>query len=400
MKLKLVSPIRFRSPIQLRDLSLGDPAKWFALFGGDKTSSGAEVDQETSLKFTAVLSAVSLRSDLIAASPKEIMVQKGDNRSSDYKDPLYRILAYEPNPYMNAYTYWELCNTHLDLWGNAYSHISNGKGQVTALTPIHPSKVEVVVEDGKLIYRVQDSGNPALDEDWKPEQILHFKDLSVDGYIGMSKILLAKEAIGLGIAAEKFGAEFFGNGSQARGVLQHPTQMGDKAWKRFQESWKKKDNMSTPILEEGMTYNQITIPPEAAQFIASREFQIQDISRVFRIPPSLLGDLSRATFSNVEHLDLQMVKYTVRPLVKRYEQELERKLLGDQIGKKNIRFNLDGILRGDTTARAAYYTVMKQMKIMTTNEIRSLENLNPIDGGDILENPSTTSEKNGNTYDV
>ena len=145
-----------------------------------------------------------------------------------------------------------------------------------------------------------------------------------------------------------------------------------------------------------MTYKQLTIPPETAQFIASREFQVQDVSRIFRIPPPLLGDLSRATFSNIENLDLQMVKYTIRPLVKRYEQELELKLLKSDLGKINIRFNLDGILRGDTASRSSYYTVMKQMKIMTTNEIRALENMNPIERGDILENPSTSSN-NGET---
>ena len=391
-KLKLVSPLRW--PFK-RDLSLNSPAKWFALFGGDKTSSGAEVDQETSLKFTAVLAAVSLRGDLVAASPKEIMVSSGKNRQPDYKHPLYRILAYEPNPFMNAYTWWELNHTYLDLWGNAYNLISRQGKKVTALSPIHPARVKVEVKDGKLVYTVDGTGNSSLDGEHAPKDILHFRDLTLDGYMGQSRIMLAREAIGLGLAAEKFGGEFFGNGSQARGVIEHPTQMGDDAYNRFKQSWESKDNMSTPILEEGMVYKQITIPPEAAQFIASREFQVQDVSRIFRIPPPLLGDLSRATFSNIENLDLQMVKYTIRPLVKRYEQECELKLLSD-LGKENIRFNLDGILRGDTAARSAYYTVMKQMKIMTTNEIRALENMNPIEGGDILENPSTSSN-NGET---
>jgi HK97 family phage portal protein len=236
-----------------------------------------------------------------------------------------------------------------------------------------------------------------LDKDHPPKSILHFKDLSLDGVVGKSRIIQAKEAIGLGLAAEKFGAEFFGNGSQARGVLEHPGMMGDEAYANFKKSWESRGHHSTPILEEGMAYKQITIPPEAAQFIASREFQLQDIARVYRVPPHLLADLSRATFSNIEHSDIQFVKYTLRPLVKRYEQELEVKLLGKDLGKKNIRFNLDGILRGDTAARSQYYATMKQNKIMTTNEIRAHENMNPIEGGDILENPSTTSDKS--TYD-
>lgn len=365
--------------------------QWLALVGGGSTASGAEVTSETALKFTGVLSAVSLRADLIAASPKDIMVIKADWRSPDYNDPLYNLLAYTPNPHMNAYTFWELMSSHLDLWGNAYAAITRKKGQVVALSPIYPGYIIPEVVDGKLIYKID--GDPRFKAEIKPSDILHFKDISDDGIKGKSRIILAKEAIGLGLAAEKFGAEFFGNGSQARGILEHPAQMGDKAFDRFKESWNKKENMSTPILEEGMKYNQITIPPEAAQFIASREFQLQDIARVYRVPPHLMADLSRATFSNIEQSDIQFVKYTLRPLTKRFEQELEIKLLGDQVGKKNIRFNLDGILRGDTAARTAYYAAMKQNKIMTTNEIRAKEGLPPIDGGDILENPATSSGK-------
>jgi len=374
------------------NLSLGNPQKWFDLFGGVETASGSKVDQETSLKFTGVLSVVSLLNELVASSPKEILKVSGNVRSNDYADPLYKLLAYQPNPYMNAYTFWELNNTFMMLWGNAYNLISRKGGVPIALSPIHPSKVAVVVEKGKFVYRV--SNVEGMDGDYPINRILHFKDISLDGMVGKSRIILAKEAIGLGIAAEKFGSEFFGNGSQARGVLQHPSTMGDAAYQNFQKSWNSRSNMGTPILEEGMTYNQITIPPEAAQFIASREFQLRDVARIFRVPPHLINELSHSTFSNIESLDIQFVKYTLRPLVKRYEQELELKLFGDDLGTRNVRFNLDGILRGDTAARSAYYAMMKQNKIMTTNEIRSLENLNPIEGGDILENPATSTDKN------
>ena len=375
------------------NLSLSNPQKWFDLFGGNETSSGAKVDEVNSLKFTGVLSAVSLRSELVASSPKEILVNSDGGRSKDFDDPLYKLLAYKPNPYMNSFTFWELNNTYLDLYGNAYNFISKSKGMPVALSPINPDKMEVLVEGGKLIYRISDTGDRVLDGDHTPNKILHFKDLSLDGIKGKSRILLAKEAIGLGLAAEKFGGEFFGNGTQARGVLQHPGTMGDEAYNNFKKSWSNKSNMSTPILEEGMVYNQISIPPEAAQFIASREFQLQDIARVFRVPPHLLADLSRATFSNIEQSDIQFVKYTLRPLVKRYEQELEVKLLGDDLGKKNIRFNLDGILRGDTATRAEYLSKMIQAKIMNRNEARAIENLNPVPGGEEFENPATSSGK-------
>ena len=372
-------------------LSLGSPQKWFDLFGGSTTASGSKVDEETSLKFTGVLAAVSLRSELVASFPKEILINKNGSRSPDFNDPLYKLLAYQPNQFMNAFTFWELNNMYLDLHGNAYNYISRSKGQVVALTPIHPDNVEIRTED-KLIYRCSNSGR-VINGDHGPGKILHFKDLSLDGVKGRSRILLAREAIGLGLAAEKFGGEFFGNGTQARGVLQHPGTMGEEAYNNFVKSWKNKDNLSTPIIEEGMTYNQITIPPEQAQFIASREFQLQDIARVFRVPSHLVNDLSRATFSNIEHQDISFVKYTLRPLAKRYEQELELKLLGDDLGKKNIRFNLEGILRGDTATRAEYLSKMVSSMIMNRNEARAVENLPPVEGGDDFVNPNTSTEK-------
>lgn len=368
---------------------------WLASIGGDNTASGESVTQENSLKFTGVLSSVSLRADQIAASPKEIFIDSDGKIEVLHDDPLTMLLNHTPNPHMNAYTFWELNSTWLDLWGNSYNYITRSSGKVVALSPIFPGYITPTVVGGKLIYK--NDGDTRFKAEIKPKDIIHFKDISIDGIVGKSRILLAKEAIGLGLAAEKFGSEFFGNGSQARGILQHPGVMGDKAHDRFEKSWKSKENMSTPILEEGMQYNQITIPPEAAQFIASREFQLQDIARVYRVPPHLLADLSRATFSNIEHSDIQFVKYTLRPLAKRYEHELENKLLGDDIGTKKIRFNLQAILRGDTKTRAEYLTKMVASKIMNRNEARAIENLNPVDGGEVFENPNTSTNGNNNT---
>lgn len=385
----------FIKKVKERSLSTGDPKAWWNLFGGIRTASGARVDQDSSLKFTAVLSAVSLRSDLIASSPLDIFINEGEHRRRDFEDQLYPILNFQPNPYMDAYTFWELNNTYLDLWGNAYNYITGSAlNGVIALTPIHPANVEIRTETGKVIYRISNTGDRVLDGDHTAKKILHFKDITLDGIQGMSRILLAKEAIGLGLAAEKFGSEFFGNGSQARGVLEHPKQMGDVAYQRLKQSWDAKDNLTTPLLEEGTTYKQITIPPEAAQFIASREFQIQDVARVFRVPNHLINDLSKATFSNIEHQDISFVKYTLRPLAKRYESEMQIKLLGDDLGKKSIRFNLDAILRGDTKTRADYLTKMVAAKIFNRNEARAIENKNPVEGGEIFENPNTSTNTN------
>jgi len=339
------------------------------------------------------LAAVSLRSELLASFPKMIYQYTNGVRSEVFDDPLYKIIAYQPNPFMNAFTFWELVNTQLDLWGNAYVYISRSKGVVTALTPVDPEKVTIIVEGGKLIYRIKGTNDRVLDGDHSPDRFLHFKDISFNGIIGQSRISLANDTISLCISAQEFGQEFFEKGGNSKGVIEMEGTMGDDAFATFKKRWDQNANFGTPLLDNGKKYKQLTIPMADAQFIATREFQLQDIARVFRVPPHLLADLSRATFSNIEQSDIQFVKYALRPMVKRYEHELELKLLGNDLGQKVIRFNLDGILRGDTATRAAFYANMKQNKVMTSNEIRALENLNPIEGGDVLENPNTTTNE-------
>jgi len=354
------------------------------------------VTPSSAMKFTGVLSAVSLRSEVFTSFPKSILQKTASGREEVTDDPLYKILAYKPNQFMNAFTFWELVNTHLDLWGNSFVYISKRGKVVTSLTPVHPTKVTIITEGGSLIYRVDGTGDEVLDGDHKPSKFLHFKDISFDGLTGLSRINLARDAIRLGLEAEQFGLDFFEKGGHSKGVIEMDGQMGDDEFATFVKRWSANANHGTPLLDTGMKYKQLVIPPEDAQFIATREFQLQDIARVFRVPPHLLADLSRATFSNIEHSDIQFVKYGLRPMVKRYEAELECKLLGDDLGKKFIRFNMEGILRGDTTTRSNYYATMKQNKIMTTNEIRAKENMNAIDGGDVLENPATSSDKSTN----
>lgn len=362
------------------------------ILGGD-TSSGAKVTEETSLKFTGVWSAVDLRSSLLASMPVGVF-DKTDNGRKEADSEVYKLLAYQPNPWMNAYDFWMLMNNYLDLWGNAYAVITRSRGKIVALSPVHPSCVEPDVIKGELIYKITD--DDLLREfkaTYKASDILHFKGLSTNGIKGKSPIRNASEAIGVGMAAEKFGASFFNGNGISRGILEMDGHLDDKSKEAFAKAWQKNKDHGTPLLEYGIKYKSLSIPPEDAQFLGTREFSMQDIARIYHIPPSLLGDLSRSTFSNIEHSDIQFVKYGLRPMVKRYEKELEVKLFPELLGKRSIRFNLDGILRGDTAARGAFYSQMKTNKIMTSNEIRLLENLNPIDGGDLLENPATSTNK-------
>ena len=363
-----------------------------------KSNNPGVVTAETSMKFTGVLAAVSLRSELLASFPKMIFEVTKEGRKEIFDDPLYKILAHQPNDYMNAFTFWELENTHLDLWGNAYAFISRHGGEVKRLTPIHPSNVEIKVSSGKVKYTVTGTNDPVLDKTHSADRILHFKDISFNGIIGLSRITLANVAISLGLSQESFGKEFFDKGGHSKGIIEVDGQLGDEGFAALKKSWEANANFGTGFLDQGAKYNQLAIPMADAQFIASREFQLQDIARVFRVPSHLVNDLAKATYSNIEHSSLEFVTIRLRPMVKRYEHELESKLLGDDLGKKSIRFNLDAMLRGDTAARAAWMAAMKQNELYTSNELRVKNGDNPINDpkADILLNPSTTSNKNNN----
>lgn len=360
-------------------------------------SSQVTVSPEEAMKAPAVLAAVSLRSGLFASFPKIIYKVTDSGREEVWDDPLYKILAHEPNPYMNAYTFWELVNTHLDLWGNSYVYISRYGGNVKALTPIHPRNVTISVEGGKMIYKVK-SPDPVLNGDHSPNKILHFKDISYDGIIGQSRVALSNDVIAIYKSSQQFSKEFFDKGGNAKGVIETDQKLDPEAIKNFVKHWNDSGNHGTPILDMGKKYKQLSIPIGDANLKDIQDSLIQEIARTWHVPSSLINENSRSTYSNVTQLDIQFVKYGLRPSVKRYEHELEYKLLGDDRGKKLIRFNLDGILRGDPAARAAFYAAMKQNEIMSSNEIRKVEGLNPSDDprADLLQNPATTSNTNNN----
>lgn len=373
---------------------LTNPRQWLIDILGGKTSSGVTVTEETSLKFTGVRAAVDLRSTLLASMPVMVYQTTKVGREALPEDKVTKLLAFAPNPWMNAFNFWELVNNHLDLWGNAYCIITWDKKTPVAFTPVKPSAVTPQVSNNKLVYKISEADKRGLEPEYEPKDMLHFRGFSVDGIVGKSPIRDASEAIGLGLAAEEFGSSFFNNKGHSKGVIEMEGSLDDASFKAFKDSWSKNKDHGTPLLEYGMKYKQLSIPPEDAQFLATREFQLQDIARIYHIPPHLLGDLSRATFSNVEHSDIQFVKYGLRPMVKRYERELEVKLFPE--GGKYVRFNLDGILRGDTQTRTAYYASAIQHKWMNANEVRALENMNPRPGGEVYENPNTTGNGKSN----
>jgi len=322
---------------------------------------------------------------------------KDGGKEKAIENPLYKILHDEPNPEMTSFVFRETLMTHLLLWGNAYAQvIRNGKGEVISLYPLMPNKMTVDRDEkGNLYYTYQRSNEEAptmkgSTVTLKPTDVLHIPGLGFDGLVGYSPIAMAKNSIGMAIACEEYGAKFFANGAAPGGVLEHPGTIKDP--QKVRDSWTNTFGGSgnankIAVLEEGMKYTPISISPEQAQFLETRKFQINEIARIFRVPPHMVGDLEKSSFSNIEQQSLEFVKYTLEPWLIRWEQSLIRSLiLENDKATLFIKFNVDGLLRGDYQSRMNGYAIGRQNGWMSANDIRELENLDRIpaeEGGDL-----------------
>ena len=366
------------------------------MMGG--STSGKSVTERSSMQMTAVYACVRILSEAIAGLPLHLYRYKEDGGKEQAVDNnLYRLLHDEPNPEMTSFVFRETLMTHLLLWGNAYAQIiRNGKGEVIALYPLMPNKMSVDRDEkGQLYYTYSRANEEAATMTGntvilKPSDVLHIPGLGFDGLVGYSPIAMAKNAIGMAIACEEFGAKFFANGAAPSGVLEHPGTIKDPA--KVRDSWNSTfggsaNSGKVAVLEEGMKYTPISISPEQAQFLETRKFQINEIARIFRVPPHMVGDLEKSSFSNIEQQSLEFVKYTLEPWVVRWEQALSRALLS--ITEKPtyfFKFNLEGLLRGDYQSRMNGYAIARQNGWMSANDIRELENKDRIpaeEGGDL-----------------
>ena len=369
----------------------------FTFFMGN-SSSGKTVTERSAMQMTAVYACVRILSEAVAGLPLHFYRYKADGSKEKAIDSnLYHLIHDEPNPEMSSFVFRETLMTHLLLWGNAYAQIiRNGKGEVIALYPLMPNKMSVYRdENGKLYYTYTRSdcepnamnGSSVVLE---PKDVLHIPGLGFDGLVGYSPIAMAKNAIGLAIATEEFGSKFFANGAAPSGVLEHPGTIKDPS--RVREAWQSQfggsgNSGKVAVLEEGMKYTPISISPEQAQFLETRKFQINEIARIFRVPPHMVGDLEKSSFSNIEQQSLEFVKYTLDPWVVRWEQSLSRSLLSEDEKKQYFfKFNLEGLLRGDYQSRMNGYAIARQNGWMSANDIRELEDLDklsPEQGGDL-----------------
>jgi HK97 family phage portal protein len=357
------------------------------LINGKPSATGVNVNQSTAMSCVAYLAGVRLISETVGQLPLieyQRLKPRGKERATNRV--LYRLLHDSPNPEMSAMSFKETMQGHAITWGNAFAEIQwDPDGTPVALWPLMPNMMQVGrdKETNELIYayRLPD-GTTAKLPAWR---VWHMPGFGYDGIIGYDTIYLAREAIGMALAMEEFGARFFGNGASPGGVITHPNKLTKESQEKLKTSWNEghqglSNQHRIAILEEGMSWQATGIPPENAQFLESRKFQLGEIARLLHVPPHMLADLDRATFTNIEHQGIEFVTYTLEPWFVRWEQTCYRKLL--QPFERNIfffEFLADALLKGDSASRMAAYKEMFYMGALSPNDIREKENMNPID---------------------
>lgn len=355
------------------------------------SAAGVYVTEQTAMQVSAVIACVRVLSESVASLPLFLYERVGeDGKERATGHPVYRMLHDAPNPLMTAMEFWEAMMMHLTLHGNAFAEIEvDSGGRARNLWLLNPRAMTVMPSDGRIRYLYDMPAKAKLGQvEIPPEFVLHVRALATDGIIGLSPLRAARNAIGLSIAAEQFGSRFFANDARPSVVLKHPGVLSDEAAKRLRESWMERyggaDRSWRPaVLEEGMDVETLSVPPEDAQFLATRKFQLEEIARIYRVPPHMIGDLDRATFNNIEQMSLEFVTYTLRPWLVRIEQAISARVLLEQEREKYFaEFLVDGLLRGDAQSRFQAYATGKQWGWLSTNDIRRAENMPPIPGGD------------------
>ena len=352
------------------------------------TPSGKTVNERTAMTTSAVYACVRVLAETIASLPLHTYRRTEEGKEKAIDHNLYFLLHDEPNPEMTSFVFRETLMGHLLLWGNAYAQvIRDGRGRVIGLYPLLPDRMEVGrTEQGKLYYCYQKDGQEYL---LHQEEVLHIPGLGFDGLVGYSPIAMAKNAVGMALATEEYGSRLFANDARPSVVLEHPGLLKDPS--KIRDSWNQiyrgsENAYKVAVLEEGMQVKTLSMPPDQAQFLETRKFQIEEICRIFRVPPHLIASLDRATFSNIEHQSISFVVHSIRPWLVRLEQAFSKALFNESEKKEYFAsFVVDGLLRGDYESRMRGYSVGIQNGFMSPNDVRSLENMNPIskeEGGD------------------
>ena len=363
-----------------------------------KADSGVNVDEKSAMQIATVYACVRLLAESVAQLPLHLYRMEGESSKVKARDhPLYKILYRQPNPEMSSFSFWETEMVHLLLWGNAYAQIvRDGKNTVLGLYPMLPENVEIDRDSTGELYYIYHAytdevpGEQNKDVIFRRDEILHIPGLGFNGLVGFSPIAMMKNALGAELAVEKYGSAFFKNGAQPSGVLEHPGVI--KNPEKIRQNWSAvyggaNNAHKVAVLEENMHYKPISLPPEDSQFLSTREFGVEEICRIFRVPPHMVQYLKRATFSNIEHQSIDFVVHTLDPWLRRIERAIVKDVLLEEEQETLFpQFNVDGLLRGDYKSRMEGYNIGRQGGWMSANDIRRLENLDPIpeeEGGDL-----------------
>ena len=400
----------FRTRDKPQDYYIGTDFRY--LFG--PSTSGKNVNEFTAMQTTAVYACVRILSETLASLPLQLYRYTPGGKERVYDHPLYHILHDEPNPEMTSFIFRETLMSHLLIWGNAYAQIIRDRlGRVQGLYPLRPDKMTVCRDESGQIYYIYiktSDENPAIKPygqvPLRKDEVLHIPGLGFDGLVGYSPIAMARNAVGMTMACEEYGASFFANGASPSGVLEHPGVLKDPA--KVRDSWNAVYQGSAnvhkvAVLEEGMKYQQIGIPPEEAQFLETRKFQLNEIARLYRIPPHMIGDLEKSSFNNIEQQSMEFVKYTLDPWVIRWEQAMQKALfLPEEKKQYFLKFNVNGLMRGDYESRMTGYSIGRQNGWLSANDIREMEDMNPVpdeEGGNLyLVNGSMTKLKDAGAF--
>jgi HK97 family phage portal protein len=372
------------------DSTASNPAQWFIDWaqGGHASAAGVHVSPETAMHLSAVFACVRIRSEDIGKLPCLLYERLGDGgkrRAADH--PLFSLIRDQPNEYMTAFEFRQVMQAWVDLRGNAYALKDiDGRGRITALWPVNPIWVTVLWVPGtwELFYQVAIPGMPI--ERLPADAILHLRGMSLDGRVGLSPIAYHRETIGLGIAAQKYGAAFFGNSAQPQGAVKVPGTLSKAAAEALRVDWENKfkgvDNAKRlAIFDGGLDWVQTGMDNTDAQYLETRKFQNQQIYGIYRMPAHKAGDLERSTNNNIEHQALEYVTDCLMTEMVRWEQTLKRDLLlPNERSKYFFEFVPDALLRGDIKSRYDAYAVARNWGWLNVDEIREKENMNPLPG--------------------
>ena len=365
-----------------------------------RADSGERVDEKSAMQIATVYACVRLLAETVAGLPLHLYRTKdgGSAKERAMDHPLYKLLYRQPNPEMTSFSFREVMMTHLLLWGNCYAQIiRDGKNGVLGLYPLLPENMEIDRDDKGQIFYIyhaytdEKPGENNKDIYFRRDEIFHVPGLGFNGLVGFSPIAMMKNALGTTLAVEKYGSSFFKNGAQPSGVLEHPGVLKDPS--KIRENWSAvyggaNNAHKVAVLEEGMQYKAISLPPEDSQFLSTRQFGVNEICRIFRVPPHMVQDLEHATFSNIEHQSIDFVVHTLTPWLVRFEQAIVKDLLMEEEQDEYFpKFNVDGLLRGDYQSRMQGYATGISNGFLSPNDVHRLENWDLI-----------PAEKGGNDY--